>query len=197
MRRRVSVFLALVTMTLASLCAYAYTIYRNADLVQRVATDFPVTGFVDARDSDHFVISATVYVLEPGYTIRSGEEPDFSTQHLVYSIRAENKTSQVLQGVVMDVKLSDLVTPYITSHFPYFSSMDPVDILPGRALCNSRVTQIPNMSACGESERQLLMQAILGPIQVVLRWQVGEERLLVASDQIRLSMELPSGSGGP
>jgi len=197
MRRRASVLVGVVVIALVLLCVHAYSTYRNADLVQRVATRFPVTGFVDARDSDHFIISATVYLLEPGYTIRPGEEPDSSIQHLVYSIRAENKTSQVLQGVLMDVKLSYLVIPYITSHFPYFSSMDPVDILPGKALCNSRVTQIPNVSTCGEPERQSLMQAITGPIQVVLRWQGGEERLLVTSDQIRLSTKASSETGGP
>jgi len=174
--------------------AQLYSSYNDADLVNRIAVRFPATDFVDVCESHYFTVYATVYLLEPGYTVWSEEEPDYSVQHLVYSITAENKTSEALRGVVMDVRLADSAVRYMSCPFAYFSSMDPVDISPGKALHSRRWTLVPNLSVYGAADREEAMKSILGPIQVVLRWEGKEERLLVGPDQIELRKEPPSGS---
>jgi hypothetical protein len=83
------------------------------------------------------------------------------------------------------------MAPFIYTHHLYFGTVKPVDMLPQRTITNSRFTAVPNLSRLTSSERDYIMRSILEPIQVVIRWQGGEERLLIPSDQIRMESSPP------
>ncbi|AEF17987.1 hypothetical protein Thexy_1968 [Thermoanaerobacterium xylanolyticum LX-11] len=113
---------------------------------------------------------------------------------LNYNIRIENISKEKLNNIKIVVFLDKGLEPYIISGLVYFGTpiQQRIDLnapntkKKDNCIDVSRSAWLPNLSQIDADERQKILDSIKKPIKLIIKWDGGEEDLLLQNFDIKM-----------
>ena len=154
--------------------------------------------------SKHFKINTTIEIgkntdaLDKNSSDSSGDiqktqdSNEFTT--LNYNIRVENISKKKLNNIKIVAFLDKGLEPYIVSGLLYFGTpiQQRIDLnVPNtkkkdNCIDVSRSTLLPNISQIDVDERQKILDSIKKPIKLIIKWDDGEEDLILHDMDVKM-----------
>ncbi|WHE06779.1 hypothetical protein PGH24_11640 [Thermoanaerobacterium thermosaccharolyticum] len=153
--------------------------------------------------SKHFKINTTIEIGKNNNTKTNGLDSTGNIQKaqdlneftaLNYTIRIENISKEKLNNIKIVAFLDEGLEPHIFSGLLYFGTpiQQRIDLnVPNtkkkdNCIDVSRFTWLPNLSQIDAYERQKILDSIKKPIKLIIKWDGGEEDLLLQNFDIKM-----------
>ena len=201
--KRIIILCLIVVVVLSLFIYYDYYSYKKShfQIYLYQTNDAPDLNYM--TKSKHFKINTTI---EIGKKLQISNNNSTITRNLKdmqdsnkytslrYSIKIENISDKVLKNVKIIAFLDKSLEPYIFSGLLYFGTpiQQRIDLnVPNtkkkdNCIDVSRSTLLPNISQIDADERQKILNLIKKPIKLIIKWDSGEEDLLLQNFDLKM-----------
>ncbi|MEG6567785.1 hypothetical protein V6B95_12595 [Thermoanaerobacterium saccharolyticum] len=197
------IFGFIVAVVLSLFIYYDYYSYKKShfQIYLYQTNDAPNLNYTN--ESKHFKINTTI---EIGKKLQISNNNSTITKNLKdmqdsnkytslrYSIKIENISDKVLKNVKIIAFLDKSLEPYIFSGLLYFGTpiQQRIDLnYPNYKMKDNTIyvgasSWLPNLSQIDADERQKILDSIKKPIKLIIKWDGGEEDLLLQNFDIKM-----------
>ncbi|WP_434577800.1 hypothetical protein [Thermoanaerobacterium thermosaccharolyticum] len=201
--KRIIILCLIAVVVLSLFVYYDYYSYKRSrfQIYLYQTNDAPNLNY--ATKSKHFKINTTIEIGENNNTKTNGIDSTGNIQKtqdsneftsLIYTIRVENISKKKLNNIKIVAFLDKGLEPYIFSGLLYFGTpiQQRIDLnVPNtkkkdNCIDVSRSTLLPNISQIDADERQKILNSIKKPIKLIIKWDGGEEDLLLQNFDIKM-----------
>ncbi|MBP2071271.1 hypothetical protein [Thermoanaerobacterium butyriciformans] len=201
--KRIIILCLIAVVALSLFVYYDYYSYNKShfQIYLYQTNDAPNLNYT--TKSKHFKINTTI---EIGKKLQISNNNSTITKNLKdmqdsnkytslrYSIKIENISDKVLKNVKIIAFLDRSLEPYIFSGLLYFGTpiQQRIDLnVPNtkekdNCIDVSRSTWLPNLSQIDADERQKILDSIKKPIKLIIKWDGGEEDLMLQNFDIKI-----------
>ncbi|SNX53248.1 hypothetical protein [Thermoanaerobacterium sp. RBIITD] len=201
--KRVIILCLIVAVVLSLFIYYDYYSYKKShfQIYLYQTNDAPNLNYT--MKSKHFKINTTIEIgkntnektnsLDSTGDIQKAQDSNEFTS-LIYTIRVENISKKKLNNIKIVAFLDKGLEPYILSGLLYFGTpihqkIDlnvPTKKKKDNCIDVSRSAWLPNISQVNADERQKILDSIKKPIKLIIKWDGGEEDLLLQNFDIKM-----------
>ena len=182
---------------------YDYYSYKKSHFQIYLYQTNDVPNLNYTTKSKHFKINTTIEIgkntntkansLDSTGNIQKAQDSNEFTS-LNYTIRVENISKKKLNNIKIVAFLDKGLEPYIVSGLLYFGTpiQQRIDLnVPNtkkkdNCIDVSRSALLPNISQFDADERQKILDSIKQPIKLIIKWDGGEEDLLLQNFDIKM-----------
>ncbi|PHO07973.1 hypothetical protein BFT35_02655 [Thermoanaerobacterium thermosaccharolyticum] len=201
--KRIIIFGFIIAVVLSLFIYYDYYSYNKSHFQVYLYQTNDAPNLDYTTKSKHFKVNTTIEIGKNNNTKTNGIDSTGNIQKtqdsneftsLIYTIRVENISKKKLNNIKIVAFLDKGLEPYIFSELLYFGTpiQQRIDLnVPNtkkkdNCIDVSRSTWLPNLSQIDADERQKVLDSIKKPIKLIIKWDGGEEDLLLQNFDIKM-----------
>ncbi|AST56941.1 hypothetical protein Thert_00793 [Thermoanaerobacterium thermosaccharolyticum] len=201
--KRIIILCLIAVVVLSLFIYYDYYSYNKSHFQVYLYQTNDAPNLDYTTKSKHFKVNTTIEIGKNNNTKTNGIDSTGNIQKtqdsneftsLIYTIRVENISKKKLNNIKIVAFLDKGLEPYIFSGLLYFGTpiQQRIDLnVPNtkkkdNCIDVSRSTWLPNLSQIDADERQKVLDSIKKPIKLIIKWDGGEEDLLLQNFDIKM-----------
>jgi|GEM_PF-6984202 len=201
--KRIIILCLIAVVVLSLFVYYDYYSYKKSHFQVYLYQTNDAPNLNYTTESKHFKINTTI---EVGKKLQISNNNSTITRNLKdmqdsnkytslrYSIKIENISDKLLKNVKIIAFLDKSLEPYIFSGLLYFGTRPEQKInlyypnykMKDNTIYVGTLSWLPNISQIDADERHKILDSIKKPIKLIIKWDGGEEDLLLQNFDIKM-----------